>query len=78
MSLNRGKDTIEVHLGPQWYLENQEVPLAAGDTVRVKGSKVTFNGKPAIIAVEVKKGDATLTLRDAKGYPSWSGWRHRR
>lgn len=78
LSVNRGKDTIEVHLGPAWYLENQEVAIAAGDTVQVKGSKADFNGKPAVIAAEIRKGGETLTLRDAKGYPVWSGWRRRK
>lgn len=34
----------------------------------------TFNGKPSIIASEVKKGKDVLTLRDSKGVPLWSGW----
>jgi hypothetical protein len=36
---------------------------------------VTFEGKPAIIAAEIKKGDETLRLRDDAGVPAWSGWR---
>jgi hypothetical protein len=36
-----------------------------------------FEGKPAIIAAEVKKDDEVLTLRDASGFPAWSGWRRR-
>lgn len=31
--------------------------------------------QPAVIAVEVRKGDRTLTLRDASGIPVWAGWR---
>jgi hypothetical protein len=45
--------------------------------VEVKGSRVTFEGKPAIIAAEVKKGDEVLKLRDENGFPMWSGWRRR-
>jgi hypothetical protein len=71
------KETISVHLGPSWYLENQDVKLAPGDKVEVKGSRITFEGKPALIADEVKKGDEVLTLRDANGFPAWSGWRRR-
>ena len=47
----------------------------AGDLVVVKGSRVTFAGNPAIIAAEVKKGDAVLKLRDENGFPAWAGWR---
>jgi hypothetical protein len=43
----------------------------------VRGSRVTFDGKPAIIAATVRKGDEELALRDAAGRPVWSGWRRR-
>jgi hypothetical protein len=72
-----GKETISVHLGPGWYIEYQDVKIAAKDQIEVKGSRVTFEGKPAIIASEVKKGDEVLILRDAAGLPAWSGWRRR-
>lgn len=41
------------------------------------GSRISFEGNPAIIAAEVKKGDEVLKLRDEKGVPFWSGWRRR-
>ncbi len=71
------KGPISVHLGPRWYLENQDVKLKPGDAVEITGSRITFEGKPAIIAKEVKKGDEVLNLRDENGYPVWSGWRRR-
>ena len=40
-----------------------------------KGSRVTVQGKPELIAAEVRKGDETLRLRDESGVPAWSGWR---
>jgi hypothetical protein len=45
--------------------------------IEVRGSRVTFEGKPALIAAEVMKGDGTLRLRDQDGYPAWAGWRRR-
>ncbi len=71
------KETIPVHLGPGWYIENQEVKIEPKDMVEVKGSRITFEGKPALIAIEVKKGDEVLTLRNTDGFPVWSGWRRR-
>jgi hypothetical protein len=71
------KETISVHLGPGWYLENQDVKIVPSDRIEVKGSRIAFEGKPALIAAEVKKGDEVLTLRDANGFPVWSGWRRR-
>ena len=69
------KEQVSLHLEPQWYLDNQDVRIAAGDRVQIKGSRVTLHGKPAIIASEVKKGDDTIKLRDDTGVPAWSGWR---
>jgi hypothetical protein len=77
MAVKTDKETISVHLGPTWYLENQDVKIEAKDRVEVKGARVTFGGKPAIIANEVKKGDEVLKLRDDAGFPVWSGWRRR-
>lgn len=71
------KETISVHLGPGWYIENQDVRIEPKEKVEVKGSRITFEGKPAIIAAEVMKGDEVLVLRDANGFPVWSGWRRR-
>jgi hypothetical protein len=69
------KETISVHLGPGWYIENQDVKIEPHDRIEVKGSRITFEGKPAIIAAEVKKGDETLVLQDTSGFPVLSGWR---
>ena len=75
--LKTGKDTIAVHLGPAWYIENQDVTVGPKDTIEVKGSRIVFEGKPAIIAAQITKGDESLVLRDANGFPIWSGWRRR-
>jgi hypothetical protein len=75
LTLKTDKETIDVHLGPDWYIERQDSKIEKGDTIEVKGSRVTIAGKPAIIAAEVKKGDSTLMLRDANGVPAWAGWR---
>jgi hypothetical protein len=73
--LKTDQETISVHLGPGWYIENQDITIAPKDQIEVTGSRVTFEGKPALIAAEVKKGNAVFTLRDANGVPMWSGWR---
>ena len=64
---------IPVHLGPDFWVDKQTVKFAKGDEITVKGSKISFEGKPAIIAESVTKGASTLVLRDAKGVPAWSG-----
>ncbi len=74
-NLKTDQETIPVHLGPSWYVEKQAVTVASGDKVEVNGSRITYEGKPAIIAAEVKKGGQVLKLRDANGVPAWAGQR---
>lgn len=72
------KEEISVHLGPGWYIENQEIRIEPKDKISVKGSRITVNGNSAIVAAEVIKGDEILKLRDESGFPVWSGWKCRR
>ncbi len=73
LSLKTADGEIPVHLGPDFWVDRQAVKIAKGDEITVKGSRVTFEGKPALIAETVTKGGATLVLRDAKGVPAWQG-----
>ncbi len=68
-------ETVSVHLGPGWFIERQDVTIEPEDKIEVTGSRITYQGKPAIIAAEVKKGDEVLKLRDENGIPYWAGWR---
>jgi hypothetical protein len=68
---------LPVHLGPSWYIENQDTGIEARDIVEVMGSRVVFDGQLALIAAEVRKGEGALRLRDQDGYPAWAGWRAR-
>jgi len=77
LTLKTDRETISIHLGPAWYLENQDIKIEAGDRIEVKGSRIIYAGKPAIIAAKVKKSDEILTLRDENGFPVWAGWRRR-
>ena len=70
-------ESLPVHLGPAWYVEEQDVTLKPGDKVQARGSRITFQGKPALIAAEVTKDGKTLHLRDENGVPAWAGWRRR-
>jgi hypothetical protein len=76
-TLKTEKETIPVHLGPSWYVEKQAVTIAQGDKAEVAGSRITYQGQPAIIAAEVKKDGQVLKLRDANGVPAWAGQRWR-
>jgi hypothetical protein len=65
--------TYAVHLGPAWYVDRQDTKLAAGDRIQVRGSRLTMDGRPVILAATVTKGERTLVLRDDTGVPKWSG-----
>lgn len=71
LTLRVGPETLPVQLGPARYVDAQPVRLAVGDVVTVRGSRVTNNERPAIVAISVTKGDATLSLRDDSGAPLW-------
>jgi hypothetical protein len=73
LTLKTGKETILVYLGPGWFLEKQDLTFAPKDQVEITGSQITFQGKPAIITAQVKKGDKSLKLRDPAGIPAWAG-----
>lgn len=71
--LKTDKGSIRVHLGPDWYLDQQKFAVKVGDTLEVTGSQVTLNNQPAIIAREVKVNGQTMKLRDDQGVPAWRG-----
>ena len=64
---------MEVDVGPASFVSSKNVTFAKGDALTVVGSKVTMAGQVVVIAREIKKGEQVLTLRDAKGFPLWSG-----
>jgi hypothetical protein len=73
LTLKTDKETILVYLGPGWFIEKQGLTLAPQDQVEITGSQITLQGKPALIAAEVKKGHQSLRLRDSAGIPTWAG-----
>ena len=75
LMLETGDKTLEVHLGPSWFLANQDQHLQIGDELEVTGSRVTMHDDPALLARTVRRGEHTLVLRDEDGFPVWRGWR---
>lgn len=74
MTVKTENESIPVHLGPAWYI-NQQEKIQKGDTVTVVGSRITFEDKPALIASQIKRNQMTLKLRDNDGFPVWRGSR---
>ena len=77
LQLKTDKETLDVHVGPSWFLTRNGVSFSQGDQVEVIGSKVKFGETDALLAREITKGDKKLVLRNEKGFPLWSRGRHR-
>lgn len=78
--LNTGKESLNIHLGPGWYLKNIASIIGEGDKISVTGArtkeltsyeKINYR---SIRAAEIRKNNVLiLKLRDANGRPLWSG-----
>ncbi len=60
---------VDVHLGDAKLLKANHLTLAAGDSVRVVGENVTHGTSNQFFARIIQKGNQTLTLRSARGFP---------
>jgi len=72
LQLKTESETLDVHVGPSWFLSQKKMTFAKGDQIEVTGSKVKFDKADALLAREITKGDQKLTLRDKNGFPVWS------
>jgi hypothetical protein len=75
ITLQSDGQTMDVHLGPTWFLEREGVAVAKGDAVEVTGSVIDSDGNSFLIAQELRKGQKVLKLRDERGIPVWAGGR---
>lgn len=72
LKTSQGKNLVVV-LGPNWFVAQQSWRIKALDRLEVKGSPLQLEGKPALVAQEVKRGDEVMTFRDEGGAPLWAG-----
>jgi hypothetical protein len=73
LTLQTEQGKVQVFVGPNWFVEEQGVKLAALDRVEVTGSRMTDKGRIILFAAEIKKGDRVLKLRTPEGRPFWGG-----
>jgi uncharacterized protein YdeI (BOF family) len=62
---------IEVHLAPASFMKRYEINIRKEDNVTIIGSRIMFEGKPALIAKSVAIGQETFNFRDPSGKPLW-------
>jgi hypothetical protein len=72
LQLKAESETLDVHVGPSWFLSQNKITFAKGDQIEVTGSKVKFANGEALLAREITNGDRKLTLRNESGFPVWS------
>jgi hypothetical protein len=65
-------ESLTVYAGPSSFLQNK-ISFAKGDKIEVTGARINVDGKPGIVAKEIKKGSAVIVLRNNDGTPLWSG-----
>lgn len=68
---------LRVHLGPQWYVEDQPLPLAYNSIVTATGVMVIFEQLPTMIAMQITTADGVMRLRDADGNARWQNIQQR-
>lgn len=67
-------DTLNVHLGPMWYVDQQDLKIKVNDTLEITGSQVTYEGHPVLVASRIVRGKESMNFRNSDGYPFWSRW----
>ena len=60
-----------IRLAPTAFLKENGFLLKEGDSVTVKGFPVNGMEGHLLVATEIRKGDKSLSLRDASGQPAW-------
>jgi hypothetical protein len=77
LQLKTEQGQTAIHLGPSWYIEQQDLTLKIGDKVKVSGRSIGVGTETIVLAAQVQKGAEILTLRDKEGFPYWAGMRMR-
>jgi|SRR5690242_3648877 hypothetical protein len=71
LMLQTDKEVIPVQLGPFWFIVKETPRIEANDTISVTGSRMMLDGRPAIVAANIAKGNELLKLRQNDGVPFW-------
>ena len=74
--VHTGDELVTVHAGPVWYLDRQGKGFKPGESVTVKGSRITHKHEPVLVAQYIVRNGRKLFLRDEAGHPVWSAWRN--
>lgn len=62
---------LDIHVGPTWYLKQQDYAFAGGEHIEVIGSRLKYHGSDVVIARQIKQGGNMWTFRNEQGVPLW-------
>jgi len=67
-------DTVEVHLGPRWFIDPKKMGIKKGDKVTMKGCWAEAGNKEVFLASKVQKGETFefKVRRSRDGMPYWT------
>ena len=63
--------TLQVHVAPTRFLRDKKLSFSKGDQIQVVGSRIIYNGREAVIARRVTRGNETMAFREPNGKPIW-------
>ncbi len=64
-------ETIEVHVGPTWFLAREGFLVEIGERISVTGSRTRVNDRDVLITRIMRKGGRELKVRTERGQPAW-------
>ena len=66
---------VQIKLAPAWYLLDNDIEIKTGDSLKLTVAPSPNAADTYVYALDVTKGTAFLKLRDAQGFPLWTGGR---
>ncbi len=71
--VKKGTQTIEVRVGPAWFIEENGFDFDEDDKIKITGSRIKISENEVIIASVIIKNGKNLKLRESDGTPLWKG-----
>jgi hypothetical protein len=67
--LTTSAGNVDVHLGDARFLNANHFQIQTGDSIRIIGENVTYDGRTQFLARVIQKGTQALMLRSIRGIP---------
>lgn len=71
MAVKTTTETLQVHIAPVRFMREYEVSFKPGDEVKMVGTRIVFDGKPAFLPRSITAGRITYIFRTPGGMSIW-------